>query len=62
MKPANSEQVQAKLNEIETAIIERMAKATGYQPFQMASMIKRIPELNAYYKQVRETVIRELAA
>ena len=46
---------------IETAIIAKMAKSTGYAPFQMKSMIKRIPELREYYKQVRAEVIASMA-
>jgi hypothetical protein len=52
---------QDKLHEIENEIIAKMAASTGYAPFQMKSMIKRIPELKAYYQQVREQVIIEMA-
>lgn len=53
---------QQKLHEIENAIIERMAQKVGCAPFQMKSMIKRIPELKAYYHEVRAKVITEAAA
>lgn len=50
-----------KLHEIENAIIDKMAKETGCAAFQMKNMIKRIPELNEYYKEVRKEVIASMA-
>ena len=53
---------QQALNQVEEAIIAKMASVAGVQPFQMVSMIKRCDELKAYYKQVRAQVITEMAA
>jgi len=50
------------LNDIETAIITRMAEETGLTFDSMLEEIKRIPELRDYYKQVRSDVIKGMAA
>ena len=55
-------QAQKLLHEIEENIISKMAAGTGYQPFQMKNMIRKCPELKAYYHQVRKTVIEGMAA
>ena len=55
-------QAQNLLSKIEENIINKMAAGTGYAPFQMKNMIRRCPELKAYYHQLRETVIKEMAA
>ena len=57
-----NKQAQNLLHEIEENIINKMAAGTGYQPFQMKNMIRRCPELKAYYHQVRETAIKGIAA
>ena len=49
------------LETIENAVIERMAKEVGVQAFRMKSMIGRCEELKAYYKEVRNQVIKDLA-
>ena len=61
VKEMEQQEIQNKLHEIETALIEKMAKEAGYATFQMYNMIKRIPELNAFYKETRAKVIEEMA-
>lgn len=53
---------QEMLGEIETAIINKMASATGLTFDQMLSEIKRIPELKKFYKKLRSDVIKGMAA
>jgi len=53
---------QEMLNEIETAIINKMASTAGLTFDQMLSEIKRIPELKEYYKKLRADVIEGMAA
>ena len=50
------------LNEIETAIINKMASESGMTFDGMLAEIKRIPELRDFYKQLRSEVIKGLAA
>jgi len=52
---------QEMLIEIETAIINKMASASGLTFDQMLSKIKRIPELREYYKKLRADVIKGMA-
>lgn len=61
MRDDSYEQVEAGLHLIENAIIEKMAHETGYQPFQMRSMIERNPELKTFYQNMRKTVLEEMA-
>lgn len=49
------------LETIENALIDRMAKEAGVQPFQMKSMIIRSEVLRDYYKEVRSKAIKDLA-
>jgi len=53
---------QEMLNEIETAIIKKMAAETGMTFNKMLSEIKRIPELTEFYKKLRSDVIKGMAA
>lgn len=50
------------LNEIETAIINKMASESGMTFDGMLAEIKRIPELRDFYKKLRSDVIKGLAA
>jgi hypothetical protein len=58
----SNKQIQEKLHEIENAIILRMADSQDMSHNDMLMAIKRIPELKAYYYQVRNLVIGEFSA
>lgn len=51
--------VEQKLHAIENTIIGRMAKKTGMTFYGMKRAISECAELKAYYKKVRDQVIRE---
>jgi len=50
------------LNDIETAIVNKMAIESSMTFDGMLAEIKRIPELKEFYKKLRSDVIKGLAA
>lgn len=51
------DKVEARLHEIETAIIERFAETASMTVDQMKAAIKSDEAIKAYYHEVREKVI-----
>jgi len=61
MNQIDTQKVQDKLHQIETAIIERMAQKIGVHPSQVETDIKVIPEYGKYYRRIRAQVIAAYA-